>query len=269
MKFHPIKNVLRTFLMSVAFCSLQSCADDTIEPELTDNLVMIAEGYAAAAKVEVYAEQELHAGYNQVFLALYDSVSEKNITDANVSFYPLMQMSETSHSCPVENPDPHAIDKFFQGGILFTMPSGEMGKWTLEVNVHNHQNGVSGKALFDIEVLSTTLPSVISFMGLNGVKYILACKFPEKIRVGVNPFELIAFRKEANEFYPADNLVLKLNPEMPSMDHGSPNNEDPVHTANGHYAGKVNFTMTGQWRLNLDISAGMEVGTKYFDVSVE
>jgi hypothetical protein len=57
--------------------------------------------------------------------------------------------------------------------------------------------------------------------------------------------------------FPAvDDLSISFVPEMPSMGHSSPNNVDPVYTADGHYKGQVNFTMTGWWRLNLTLKKG-------------
>ncbi|MCK4749963.1 MAG: FixH family protein, partial [Bacteroidales bacterium] len=57
--------------------------------------------------------------------------------------------------------------------------------------------------------------------------------------------------------------------EMPSMDHGSPNNENPVHTENGHYVGKLNFTMTGWWRVHITLKKGDDVicDDKYMDIT--
>ncbi len=64
--------------------------------------------------------------------------------------------------------------------------------------------------------------------------------------------ELAIYRVKNMMEFPADSsLTVTLSPEMPTMGHGSPNNTDPVHTVNGHYKGKVNFTMTGLWHLNL------------------
>lgn len=70
--------------------------------------------------------------------------------------------------------------------------------------------------------------------------------------------------------FPADSsLTVTLTPEMPSMDHGSPNNVDPVHVGKGHYKGKVNFTMTGLWQLNLDFMQGDAIAdtTSFFEVN--
>jgi hypothetical protein len=52
--------------------------------------------------------------------------------------------------------------------------------------------------------------------------------------------------------FPADDsYTMEITPEMPSMGHGSPNNVNPTNTGNGHYKGKVNFTMTGEWKVNV------------------
>jgi hypothetical protein len=56
---------------------------------------------------------------------------------------------------------------------------------------------------------------------------------------------------------------------MPSMGHGSPNNVNPVHTSNGHYLGKVNFTMSGFWRVHLTIKKNgvLLSNDQYFDIT--
>jgi hypothetical protein len=54
------------------------------------------------------------------------------------------------------------------------------------------------------------------------------------------------------------------------MGHGSPNNVNPAHTTGARYAGKVNFTMTGLWRLNLRVQVpGEEPFETYFDVTLD
>lgn len=62
---------------------------------------------------------------------------------------------------------------------------------------------------------------------------------------------------------------VEINPEMPSMGHGSPNNVNPVHTAKGHYTGKVNFTMTGLWRVHIKLKKNGSVISEsaYFDIT--
>jgi hypothetical protein len=70
-------------------------------------------------------------------------------------------------------------------------------------------------------------------------------------------------------FPPATDLTIEIDPQMPSMGHGSPNNVNPVHTANGHYLGSVNFNMTGAWRIYLVIKKGSRTisNKAYFDIT--
>ena len=51
-------------------------------------------------------------------------------------------------------------------------------------------------------------------------------------------------------------LTVEIDPQMPSMNHGSPNNVNPTHIGDGHYKGVTNFTMTGWWRINMVIKDG-------------
>lgn len=69
-------------------------------------------------------------------------------------------------------------------------------------------------------------------------------------------------------FPPVSDLTVEITPEMPSMGHGSPNNVNPVYIENGHYKGKVNFTMTGDWRIHLTLKKGDRLITNkaFFDL---
>jgi hypothetical protein len=265
-----INNTILLTLSILALSALSSCSEKEIEPDPTAGLIQIASGYAigAGVKTEIYAVQEFFAGYNTVYLALFDSVSGNRITQADIVLTPLMDMPSTIHSCPVENPSAAADGGLFPSSIMFTMPSGEMGSWTLRVDVNTQ--GKAGKSLFDIDVQATSPSKVLSFVSPEGERFYLSYSFPDKLRTGVNNFEIIAFKSHGDEFIPVENLIIQMTPEMPSMNHGSPNNSDPTHAENGHYKGKVNFTMTGEWRINLIIrTPSSSIGTKYFDVNVE
>jgi hypothetical protein len=272
MKFAFIKTILPLLFIFFVVTSFFSCSDQDIEAVPTAGLTKISEGYAlgAAAKVEVWAAEELFAGYNQLYFALYDSLTGQAITESHIHIHPEMEMQMMSHSCPVEEPESEAVKKLFPAAIVFTMPSVDMGSWKLETKIHNHVNGLFGTASFDINVKSTTPSKVISFQASSGERFYLSYRFPEKQKVGINDFEVIAFISTDGKFVPAENLTIKLTPEMPSMDHGSPNNEDPVHVGKGHYKGKANFTMTGEWRIQLELTAESSVlENKYFDIVVE
>ena len=103
----------------------------------------------------------------------------------------------------------------------------------------------------------------------DGGKYFVSLIEPSTFRVGINDMEIAIYKRASMMSFPADSsLAVILTPEMPTMGHGSPNNINPVHTGNGHYKGKVNFTMTGMWYLNLDFMSGTAVAdsTQFFEV---
>ena len=265
-------NVFITSVVLLLSTVLPSCDtnEDVFDP--TAGLIKITEGYAlgAGAKAEVWAAEELFAGYNQLIIVLYDSVTKKRITDAHIHLEPMMDMTTMSHSCPVENPDEEAIKGVFPGAAVFIMPSGDMGTWTLGLHVHNHLNDKEGEAQFDITVANPAVARMKSFTSLSGNKYFLSYYFPNGMKVGTNNIDIMLHTKVGMEFLPVESFTMTMTPEMPSMGHGSPNNVNPVHTVNGHYSGKVNFTMTGEWRLNLVLTEGGEtIKETFFDVTLE
>ncbi len=272
MKFTFIKTILPLLYLLSASTLFYSCSENETKINPTAGLVKITEGYAlgAGAKVELWAREELFAGYNQLYFVLYDSTTGNRIHDSHIHLNPVMNMHTMSHSCPVEEPESEAVNELFPSAIMFTMPSGDMGSWSLEVKIHNHLNGLFGKALLSINVKNTTSSRVTSFQTGTGAKYYLSYFFPEKMKVGVNDFEVIVYTITEGNFIPVENLTINFTPTMPSMDHGSPNNQDPQHFAKGHYKGKANFTMTGDWRLNLELIDENEsvIGEKYFDILV-
>ncbi|MDW7695873.1 FixH family protein [Flammeovirgaceae bacterium SG7u.111] len=270
-----IKNILLAigFTFSVVF--LAGCGEDEpVEPTLnTEGKVMIAEGYAlgAGAKVKVYGKEKLFSGYNQLFVAVYDSISDELIEESHVSFMPMMAMnSGMSHSAPYENPaSSEAKEGFFEGAVVFLMPS-MMGTWTLDVHVHNHKNMKEGMAKFEVMVAEDSEPRIRTFESKTDQKNLfVSYKLGEEPKVGINDIEFVVnSRKTMMEFLPEENYTFEMTPEMPTMGHGSPNNVNPTHTEMGHYAGKLNFTMTGLWRVNLVIKEGGDiVAETSFDIT--
>lgn len=245
--------------------------DNTPEPIQPIPYQKIAEGYAAGAavKVELYAKEALTTGYNTVYIALHDSTSAAPITNASLTLKPMMDMGTMKHSSPVEQPNATATDRLFAGAIVFTMPSGTMGSWTVDVNLN--VAGKQGIATLPVSIAQPTVPRLKSFVSkADSAKYFVAFLQPNAPKVGVNDIEIAIFKSASMMSFPADSsLAIALTPEMPTMNHGSPNNVDPVHIGKGHYKGKVNFTMTGLWYLHLDFMQGSAVAdtATYFEVN--
>lgn len=266
-----LNNILLPIFIIILSIFLTACSDDDVKVDPTAGLIKVTEGYVAdaGAKVEIWSKENFVSGLNEIFLAVYDSESGKEITDAEIELYPLMDMHTMSHSCPVLQPKQEAVNRLFPAEIMFTMPSGDMGSWTLDVTLTNAIVNKTGTATFEITVNSSTPSKVVSFQAAEDQRYYLSYIFPEGMKVGVNEFQVVAYTLSGHEFVPAEDLEMIFTPEMPSMDHGSPNNVNPTYDRDGHYSGKANFTMTGEWRLNLQLLKGdTELGTKYFDVVV-
>ncbi|MEQ1554864.1 MAG: hypothetical protein ABL929_11825 [Ferruginibacter sp.] len=245
---------------------------DDIDP--TAGLTKQHEGYAigAATKIAVYTKSAtITTGYNKFYLSLTDSVTGKRVEDAHIMLMPMMDMGAMQHTSPTENPASEmAVNKLFPCAVVFMMPTSASGTWTVEYTVHNHVSNKEGKIKMLVNVIEPTISKQKMFTALhNGEKYLVSLIDPSTPKVGINDMEIAIFKRASMMSFPADSsLSVVLTPEMPSMGHGSPNNVNPAHVGKGHYKGKVNFTMTGMWKLNLDYKSGAAVAdtTQFFDV---
>jgi len=263
--FNFMKNwSIRLLLPLTAACIILSCADneDPGPHGLADLTLVTHASLTNNFRIELYADQNLFAGYNPVTVVVRDR--ERILHDVSVVLEPVMTMNSMSHGCPVEQPV-YDDAGTYHGAVLFTMPSGEMGFWNINATV------VYRDETFETSMPATVEPAqpsrVLTFTGSDNENYYAGYHFTDGTKIGVNPIEIVVFRRDGDEYIPVEDLTISLTPEMPSMGHGSPNNEDPVHEGRGHYKGKVNFTMTGDWRLTLEIRRGEDLLTsRYFDI---
>jgi hypothetical protein len=271
-------------LFALAALALASCDNTTTEPVVTpddpfENLVLIGETEAIGSGtiVKLYAEEDLFMGYNRLHVVLVDSAdTKKNITDADITFFPLMDMGAMKHSCPIENPENKVEDgtNAFVGAAVFIMPTTATGFWTLDIDVTNNLIGKTGKASFNITVIENDEPRLISFISeYDSAKLFVARIDPMNPEIGINDFTLGIYEKvDMMNFPGVEDIVVKSEPWMPSMNHGSPNNVDPVSTGAGIYKGEVNFTMTGYWQVKLDFFTANQdtiMTGKFFDITFQ
>lgn len=247
------------FFISLIFIACSKEKDESVTDPLA-GLKKLKEGYAvgAATKVEIWSDKDFFVGYNKVIVVLYDSlIPTQKITDAHIRFQPVMTMQmgmmEKRHACPVENPEEIAVNDVFPGAVVFIMATDSSGSWKLEVAVHNHNNDKEGKVNFDITVDNTPTSLLKMFTTrTDSSRLILTLVQPMEPKIGVNDIEFTLHKKvDMMNFSADDTHTIEIIPEMPSMGHGSPNNVNPVNVGKGHYKGKVNFTMTGEWRINV------------------
>lgn len=227
---------------------LISCKKDNVIPD-EKPIEKIKLGEAVTSKNEkliLWSDASLTTGFHKLYLSVTDA-GNKNIPNATVDFQPLMDMGSMKHSSPVEQPAYNSTSALYEGAVVFTMPSGTH-TWMVNVMV----NG-------EIHTIHVIIPDaktklVGSYVGTDGNKYVVALIPPVKWEVGMNNLEILISKNQMMSFPPVDDFKISFNPEMPSMGHGSPNNVSPVSTGNGRYKGKVNYTMTGDWRLHFKLS---------------
>lgn len=231
-------------------------------PSKTDKLLIAtAASDNGTFKVELYANDSLIAGYNAIFLRITDEASGEILTAAEISLKPVMRMMGMTHSAPFENPANLAVEEdLFEGAVVFIMPSNPDEGWSLEADIE-----AQGK----VDHVNLTIPKVIEPEDARLVRvlsteenttFFISLLEPASPMVGINNLEFtVHYRENMMSFPPAKNVSVSFVPEMPSMNHGSPNNQEPEHDINGHYLGKVNFTMTGWWRLNVTLEKDGEI----------
>ncbi|MCO5239330.1 MAG: FixH family protein [Chitinophagaceae bacterium] len=195
----------------------------------------------------------LQTGYNRLYISLED-MQGNEMKNAVLTYSPLMDMGTKKHSSPAEQPHYNNDLKLYEGAVVFTMPTSEMGSWQLDVSVN-------GKIItFPLTIQDAPRKNSGVYAGTDENKYVLALIPPVKWQVGLNDLEILISRQVSMmEFTGAEGFTVVFTPEMPSMDHGSPNNISPVSTGNGRYKGKVNYTMTGDWRLHFKLKKNDEV----------
>lgn len=229
-------------LCAIAFTA---CKKDDTRPADIINKNKIAEITGNNITATLWSDSKtLQTGYNRLYVSLKDGQGNE-IKNATVAYVPEMDMTSRKHGSPAEQPLYNNETKLYEGAVVFTMPTSEMGTWELGVSV----NGATVSFPLTIDEAPQKRSGV--YVGTDGNKYVLALVPPAKWQVGLNDLDILISRQAAMmDFPPVEGLAVEFTPEMPSMGHGSPNNINPVAAGNGHYKGKVNYTMTGDWRLH-------------------
>lgn len=269
--------IVKYIFVSLFLILVISCNNE--EPNMPEQQLYVKVGDVTSSEssfdVQLLAKDSLFVGYNDVYFKITDKATGLAVEQATISLHPLMDMVTFSHACPFENPaDTLTSDGYYQGVVIFSMIGTD--SWSLSVDIT--ANGKTETAYFPIHnVKSTTFAKKIVVMDSLSTgpgtwqvtKYPISIVEPKAWKVGNNPFEITIHRMASMMSFPCcDDLTVEIIPEMPSMGHGSPNNINPVSKGDGHYLGTVNFTMTGDWRINMVIKKdGRIISRKaYFDI---
>lgn len=235
-----------------------SCTSDTNEPTIDEleGLTKFKEITNTTHTIELYKHMGgLEQGYNEISLKIKDKATNQYIKNASVSWMPVMHMTMMNHSCPKSAVTKVSADgSVYKGYIVFQMAQNATEYWDLKIDYTI--NGAVYTMTSVIDVPASAKQKVSSFMGSDNVRYIVAYVDPHHPKVGINDLVTGIWKMQDMMNFPVvDNYKLKVDPRMPSMgNHSSPNNVDATQTVAGDlYNGKLSLTMTGYWKLNLQL----------------
>lgn len=256
MKFQ-FKNIAIAIAATLALTSCSNDDDNSSNTNELTGLTKFQEITNDTHTIELYSSKigGLEQGYNDITVRLKNNASNQYITNASISWTPKMHMMSMTHSCPnssiIKNSN---TETTYSGYIVFQMPENDTEYWDLTFNYII--DGISYLATDVISVPASEKRTINTFTGTDGIKYIVAFVNPTEPKVAVNDFTAGVWKMENMMSFPVvDNYTLKIDPRMPSMgNHSSPNNLDAIQTTSGGlYNGKLSLTMTGYWKINLQL----------------
>lgn len=251
MKFQ-LKNIIAVIVIAL---SLSCCTteNDNVSDELS-GFTKFKEITNATHTIELYSQMTVQQGYNTIAMKIKDNKTGFYIKDAAITWLPLMHMSMMSHSCPNSTVSKMGTSgTVYSGTIVFQMASNSTEYWDLKIDYSS--NATSYTVTSVLNVPASARQRVTTFTGSDNVNYVLAYAEPTNPKVAVNDIAVSLYKMNSmTSFSTVDNYTIKIDPRMPSMgNHGSPNNVDLTQSTDNLYHGKMALTMTGYWKINLQI----------------
>lgn len=260
-----MKNIKTYMLLLVASFFIISCSKEEIKIPVnnvneTEGLQLVKSLESNGLKAEVFNNTgTLSAGYNKIFIRLTDKQGNY-VKQSTISMLPMMTMnmngSTNQHSCPASPISKvEGKETLYEGYIIFIMPSGDSENFW-ELNLTCTVDGQTYKISDKVNVLPSETEfskNFTSVTGSDGKRYMLALVEPVKPKIGVNDIVVALFQRGDNGDFPiVNNYKIKVDPRMPGMgNHSAPGNKDLVQGDDGLYHGKVGFSMSGFWKINL------------------
>ena len=205
--------------------------------------------------IELYnVNGALEQGYNAISLRIKNKTTNEYEKNATISWMPVMHMAMMNHSCPKsEIVKTASKETLYDGYIVFQMAQNETEYWDLQIDYTIADVAYTATAV--VNVPASAKQRVTSFMGSDNVRYIIAMISPTTPKVATNDVTFGLYKMENMMSFPVvDNFKIKIDPRMPSMgNHGSPNNIDLTQMDDDLYHGKLSLTMTGYWKINLQL----------------
>lgn len=252
-----LKYIFAVLILSTSLLGCSKDNDDEIATNPVEGLTKIYEFVKTDHTIEVYSTKaKLEVGYNELTIRILDNGSNNYISNAEITWMPMMHMGSMGHSGPHSMLTNSENNTVYKGHLVFQMAGNDTEYWEITLNYK-----FNGEALSITERVSVAMPAdgkkkTQVFTGSDDAHYVLAFVNPQDPQVAVNDFQAVLYKMEdMMTFSVVENYTIAVDPRMPSMgNHSSPNNQDMVYNAaTKMYDGKLSFTMTGFWKINLKL----------------
>lgn len=211
-----------------------------------------------------------YKGYNEIRLKITNSHTGEKAVVSAATFLPVKTNADgVNGSCPHQYDLDYIPDSnYFSGYSVFTGESKADEAWELYIGFTIANQAHAVKYPITVQEQKNKNLNMTAFTGKDDEQYIIALVAPQRPKVAEN--ELVAGIYRLNKptsppsgdfpdpaqftYTEVSGYTLMLDPRMPepSMgNHSSPNNRDLTQQSDGLYHGVVNYTMTGNWTLNL------------------
>lgn len=250
------------FLFAITLLIASCSSDDSITGNLSQgnpltDKHLIHHSINEGIEWQVYTEEQtLEVGYNEFFITLKDLKTDTYLEDLSMDWMPIMHMHGMAHSAPYSHLQNSENPIVYQGYIIFQMAGSEHEYWELKVSYKLNGEIVDDSILLEIVQPKDGMVKTQTFVGSDEQSYVLAYVAPQNPEVATNDIMAALYKMDdLHNFSKVDNYTIALDPRMPGMgNHGSPNNKDlEYNNKTGLYEGKLSMTMTGYWRLNLQL----------------
>lgn len=261
---HYLK-IFKYILFFAVVSSFISCSkdNDIVPSNDLENLQLVTTITNEEHKIELYtANGRFQTGYNDIYFQIKNADGSL-VNNAEVTWSPVMQMMNMSHSCPYSSvTKKESTESIYMGYIVFQMAGNEMEHWTLTLDYTI--DGTPYSASAQIDVSASPKRVVESFVASDSSRYVLALVAPVSPKVAVNDMKAVVYRMETMmKFVPVEGYKIKIDPRMPGMgNHSSPNNVDLIQGSDAFYYGKLSLTMTGYWKISLQLTDASETVIK-------
>jgi hypothetical protein len=257
-------------ILSIATVSLfAACSNNPNNTPVAKAKTNLGTATAGDLTVELLTDDKLETGLTPIYIKV-TAADGRAVTDANVTFVPLMSMSSgTKHSAPVIGKPAIDTDNLYHGSVVFQMASSDMGTWSATVGINDSDAETNDASFADLSVSDSGRAQVFTYTDsttLAAIKYVSSLNFTSSPKVGLNPIVFTLHKmQDMMTFQPIDDATIGLDPQMPSMGHGSPGSVDPTVTSLGRYDGQLSFSMAGTWDTTVTVSQGsVALGTPKF-----